>query len=66
MPVCGRGGTGVAKKPGKPVIPSAAKNLAGITEILRRARNDKKPGGTARTDRKTKRSVCEFLSLRFM
>jgi hypothetical protein len=34
-------GKGVARNPGKPVILSEAKNLAGITKILRCAQNDK-------------------------
>jgi hypothetical protein len=32
---------GVVRNPGKPVIPSEAKELAGITKILRCAQNDK-------------------------
>jgi hypothetical protein len=32
---------GAARNPGKPVILSEAKNLAGITKILRFAQNDK-------------------------
>jgi hypothetical protein len=32
---------GAARTPGKPVILSAAKNLAGIAEILRCAQNDR-------------------------
>jgi hypothetical protein len=45
---------GVARNPGKPVILIAAKNLAGITEILRRAQND----GNAKKDR---RAPCAVL-----
>jgi hypothetical protein len=52
----------VATTPGKPVIPSAAKNLAGITEILRCDQNDKKDCRTHRRRRENRES--RFLVVR--